>query len=80
MNAKLLQAICQEIYRRYPQMAGQRPRVHPVAAPAGKATGKAAHLLVFESQGQTADRRNVTTLLRVVVDRDGKILKVSTSR
>jgi hypothetical protein len=80
MNAKLLQAICQEIYRRYPQMVGKRPRVHPVSVPAGKTAGQPAHLLVFESQGQTAGQRKITTLLRVVVDRDGKILKISTSR
>ena len=85
MDAKLLQTICKEIYRRDPQVMGRRPRIQAVPLPVGKAAvgpaaGRPAHLLVFESQGLTVDQRKITTLVRVVVDRNGKILKVSASR
>ncbi len=83
MDVRLIQVICQEIYRRYPYLNGCRPRIQPVPPAAGKppaCAGQPAHLLVFKSQGLTADRRSITNLVRVVVDQNGKILKISTSR
>jgi len=84
MDVRLIQVICQEIYRRYPHLNGCRPRIQPVpqasAKQAAPAAGQPAHVLVFKSQGLTADRRSITNLVRVVVDHNGKIIKISTSR
>jgi hypothetical protein len=78
----MLQSISQEVYRRYPAIAGRPPKVQPVRLPANSASASSqpAYLLIYQGQGLAVDRRKITTLVRVVVDRSGKILKMTTSR
>ena len=82
MDARLLQSICQEVYRRYPAITGRQPKVQAVRLPVNTLPrpGQPAYLLIYQSQGIAVDRRKITTLVRVVVDRTGKILKITTSR
>ncbi|MCE5207235.1 MAG: hypothetical protein LLG42_02875 [Chloroflexi bacterium] len=72
MEPGVLEKICSQIYRKYPEFKGKRPRV--------KAYASTQNLLIFSSQGTTADGKSITRSLRVIVDENGKIGKVTTSR
>ena len=85
MNPKLLQTISQEIYHRFPDLRGRRPRVQAVrpgqTRSAGlSSTNGARYLLVYAGRVATSTGKEMPYNVRVVVDEQGKILKVSTSR
>lgn len=81
MNRELLQAINQEVYRRFPEVKDKRPRVqkqevvntHSISKPL-------TYLLIYQGQVLTAGQKMMPRLVRVVVNEQGKILKISTSR
>ncbi|MFM8320397.1 MAG: hypothetical protein ACKOC5_05725 [Chloroflexota bacterium] len=85
MDPKLIHSISQEIYRRFPVLAGKRPRVQPFPAPAGRFgrilnPGGPAYLLVYQGYGMTATHQRLPVVVRVTADERGKILKISASR
>lgn len=67
-----LASICEQVYRRFPEVAGKQPRVQH--QPGDKL------LLIFHSTGKTADGRAISRSVRVVVSAAGKIVKMTTSR
>lgn len=79
MEARSLQSIRLEIYRRFPAMRGVRPRLQAIRPPTAPGPGRPAYVLVFESQGQAQGRR-IPLIVRVLVDARGKILRITTSR
>jgi hypothetical protein len=81
METRLLNKVLREIYRRFPQVRDCQPRIQ--AYRGGKNSSFArlpAYLLIFQSQATTVTGKISPFYLRVVVDEQGKILKVSTSR
>ncbi|NMC78297.1 MAG: hypothetical protein GYA59_02955 [Chloroflexi bacterium] len=72
MEAKLIKSICEQIYKRFPEVKGSQPKVH---AYEGEQV-----LLVFQGKGTTADGRSITRTVRVVANSNGKIVKTTTSR
>ncbi|MEA4909958.1 MAG: hypothetical protein GYA17_08510 [Chloroflexi bacterium] len=72
MDSQTLKAVCEQIYRRFPDVKGSRPKVSAY-------TGDKS-LLVFSGKGTTADGRSILRTVRVVVDNNGKIVKATTSR
>lgn len=72
MNQQILASLCNQIYRRFPETAGCRPKVQ-------NRPGEQV-LLVFRGSAQTADGHTLSRTVRVVASMEGKILKVSTSR
>jgi len=77
MNQELLNRVNQEIYRRFPEVKGKRPKVQ--AQNTQRASGS-SYLLVYHNQVKTEDQRLLTRNIRVVINETGKILKVTTSR
>ena len=79
-------AICQEVYRLFPAVAGKRPTVKLQQLPDGSAVSEApTYLLTFYSQVMVMKDTYMPYWVRVVVDPEGKdleekILKISTSR
>ncbi len=78
-------AVIQEIYRRFPLVRGCLPRIQTCPAAKNRPGSPAAarspsYLLVFQTQATTATGRVVPFYLRAVVDAQGKILKITTSR
>lgn len=72
MDRALLESICKQIYRRFPEVKGSQPKVRPY---------EASHsLLIFQGKGVAADGKSISHVVRVVVNQDGKIKKVTTSR
>jgi len=87
MDPKLVKSISEQIYRKFPEVAGCKPKVRlQTATGAGGAlpkSGAPTYLLTFQStaKGPTVGPgRSIPRTVRVVVSQGGRILKVSTSR
>ncbi len=64
--------IYQQVYRKFPEVAGKRPVKHD--QPNGQT------LLVFKGSGTTPDGKKIARTIRVLVNDEGKIIKMTTSR
>jgi hypothetical protein len=81
MDGKVLESICKQIYRRFPEVSGSKPRVQTQPLPArGTAKSASNYLLIFRGSGAAEDGRSISRTVRVVTDERGRILKVTTSR
>ncbi len=72
MDARSIEKACKAVFARYPRLAGQRPRVSV------QADGR--YLLIFSSQAKTMTSKMIESSVRAVVDSNGKVLKISSSR
>ncbi len=72
MDSKTLDNICGQIYRRFPEVKGCRPKVSSMTS--------TQSLLIFTGKGQVPNGASISHTVRVVVSADGKILKTTTSR
>ena len=72
MQKNILDLICKDIYKQFPEVNGKKPKVRP--------QGSTHHLLIFHGSAETADGHQIPRTVRVVVDNDGEITKVTTSR
>jgi hypothetical protein len=72
MDSKQLSKVCEQIYRRFPEVAGSPPKVQ--TQPGEQV------LLVFHGKSKTADGHTIARTVRVVAGSSGKIVKVTTSR
>jgi hypothetical protein len=85
MDPKIVQAISQEIYRRFPDLRGRRPRVQAVKPGQTRSAGLSSNngarfLLVYAGRVATSTGKVMPYNVRVIADEQGKILKISTSR
>ncbi len=72
MNHELLDTVCKQIYRRFPEVKDSKPRV--------RAYEGDQSLLIFKGKATAADGSSIPHTIRVVVDQNGKIKKVTSSR
>jgi len=72
MKQQTLTTLCNQIYRRFPEVAGSRPKLQD-------RPGEQV-LLIFTGKAKTPDGHAITRTVRVVANLDGKIIKVTTSR
>lgn len=75
MDAKTLDSICEQVYRKFPEVDGVRPKLQSVS----KGTAS-QHVLIFTSHATTENGKSLTRIVRVVITPEGKILKMSTSK
>jgi len=81
MKEQTLQAINDDIYRRFPAVKGKKPRVNLQHISDSRSIGKTpTYLLVYQSQVKLPNNKSLPYWVRVVADPHGKILKISTSR
>jgi hypothetical protein len=80
LNPTLVRKISQEVYRRFPETAGAVPTVRTQKAPNAEAGTPPNYLLSFKGTALTQDQRKINTVIRVVVNELGRILKISSSR
>ena len=71
MDHTLLHPINQEVYRRFPGLRGVKPKMQKLAENT---------LLIYQSQVSLPDNKLLQRSVRVVVNEQGKIVKISTSR
>lgn len=72
MDKDALDKVCRQVYRRFPTVANQRPKV--------SAQGKDRYLLIFSGSGKAPDGKTIQQTVRVVATADGRIVKSSVSR
>jgi len=75
MDAKTLGQVCEQVYRKYPEVQGVRPKLQPLSkGPVSQ------HVLIFSSHATSSSGQNIPRVVRVVVNGEGKIVKMSTSK
>ncbi len=72
MDSALLDRICAQVYRQFPEVKGARPKVS--AYPNQQSS------LTFRAKASLPDGRSLSHTVRVIVDAAGKITKTTTSR
>jgi hypothetical protein len=75
MDAKTLDHVCDQVYRKYPEVKGVRPKLQPLS----KGT-TSQHVLIFSSHATSTSGQTIPRVVRVVVNGEGKIVKMSTSK
>jgi hypothetical protein len=86
LDTKALTAISKQIQHQFPEMAGCKPNVrvqHPPQAKNPSLTqenNNPLYLVTFKGTAVSPDGKFIPRLVRVVVNADGKILKITTSR
>jgi hypothetical protein len=76
METKTIETICSQIYKRFPEVSGSKPRIQTQKT----AETDANYLMIFRGSSKTQDGKTMPRTVRVVVSERGKILKVTTSR
>jgi len=86
LDAKTLTAITKRIQHQFPEVAGCKPNVRVQHPPQAKNTSMVEeinnplYLVTFRGTAASPDGKSIPRLVRVTVNADGKILKISTSR
>jgi hypothetical protein len=81
MDAKLIKAISNQIYRRFPEVSGSRPKI--TARPDSQAKSMpntATYLLTYRGTAKAPDGKLILRVVRVIVNEQGRILKMTTSK
>jgi hypothetical protein len=80
MNEKMLNDVCREVNRRFPETRGTKPKLQRYGTSSGRpASASPKYLLIFQAHGVTDNNRNMAYIVRVVVNAQGKILRMSMS-
>ncbi len=89
-QGKIIEIAKSEIYRRYPEMRGVEPIVeehttpYPILKKPGQPSSEIArgkiYLLTFKKEFKAQDGTNITQIVRVTVDSEGRIIKAIMSR
>jgi len=84
MEPELIESITRDIYRRFPEVAGVKPKVRkqPQEKDQTKVIPleKRNYLLTFNKDARGPGGQTIPRWVRVVVSPKGKILKITTSK
>jgi hypothetical protein len=85
MEPKILKSITEQIHRRFPEVSGVKPKVTRQGSGSQTPLAKTVptYLLTFHSSSRTsasAEGKTISRWVRVVVNENGKIMKITTSR
>ena len=64
--------VCETVYRKFPEVKGCRPKTQ--ARPDGQ------YLLTYKGEVQLGSGKTMKRIVRAVVDKKGKVIKITTSR
>jgi hypothetical protein len=81
MESQKIRFVCQEVYRRYPEVRDIKPSIKANDNKTNKGlTAQTTYILTF-TNSNVSDRKKspVSVWVRVVVDQQGKIIKISSS-
>jgi len=73
MDNHIIKSISEKIYQRFPYLRGVKPKIRTQSTQPG-------YLLTYRTDVRTTDNLVLTRIVRVVVNQEGKVLKISTSR
>jgi hypothetical protein len=72
MEKELINNVCKKIYEQFPLVEGIIPEVKPQP--------NDIQLLVFQSSGKISNQKTIPINIRVVINKMGDILKITSSR
>ena len=72
MSNELIEKVNREIYKKFPNMAGINPKI--TQQPGNKI------LLIYKSSGELPGGKTLSQAIRVVVDSNGEVCKITSSR
>ncbi len=75
MKAKYIDKISNEVYRKYPDLKGIKPKVTPREGVKSSDT-----LLIYQKKVSGPGGKSINRIVRAVADESGKIKKISTSK
>jgi hypothetical protein len=81
MDQKLVNNISKQVYLRFPEVDGKKPKVRRQPSPKGKkSNSKPTYLLTYLGKAKVQGGKTINRYVRVVTDDKGKIIKTTTSR
>jgi hypothetical protein len=86
MDRETIDKISKKIHKRFPQVAGAKPKVRKQSTvnskskAKSKANSNSTYLVTFHSKGKGPNGVTIPFWVRVVANADGKIIKTTTSR
>lgn len=72
MEAKTLSAVSKQIYAKFPEVRGAKPKVTEY--------GDNQYLIIFQGMAMSSNGKPIPRTVRAVVNEEGKIIKTTTSR
>ncbi|MEN4013451.1 MAG: hypothetical protein ROW48_15565 [Bellilinea sp.] len=72
MDAKTIQAVCKQVFQKHPEVRGSTPKVKPQTS--------GSFLFIFEGRATTDNGFTIKHTVRAVVNTEGKITKLTSSR
>lgn len=79
MNSKAKDKVNKQVYRRFPNLNGAKPKVQKQNK-SSSAKNNITYLLTYKGSAKLAGSKSMPIIIRVVSTEDGKILKLSSSR
>jgi hypothetical protein len=80
MDKKIVTSINNKVYRRFPELNGNVPKIQSQNARSKNARSLPTYLFIYSGTVRISGNKTMPRLVRVVVNEKGKILKISTSR
>lgn len=72
MDKQAIEKVCNEVYKQFPQYEGILPEIKPQQ--------NDTHLLIFHSSGIISNQKSIQLSIRVLANKKGDIIKITTSR
>ncbi len=81
MDQEIIRKINKEVYRRFPEIKGKKPKIQLMKNAEKKNNGRPqSYLLVYGSQVSTVTGQSMSRMVRVVATDAGEIIKITTSK
>jgi hypothetical protein len=80
MKSRIVSKISKTVYQQFPEMRGVSPRIEEKTNSRSKTPNNTNYKLTFNSVGVDPLGRKTPKWVRVTANKNGKILKLSTSR
>lgn len=79
MNQKAKNKVNKQVYRRFPNLNGAKPKVQQQKN-STSSKSNVTYLLTYKGSAKLSGSKSMPIIIRVVSTEDGKILKLSSSR
>lgn len=80
MDQEIIESVNKNIYLQFPEVKGTRPKVHKQGKTSKNSDDSSTYLLVYSGKVTISENRSMPRVIRVVVNENGKVLKISTSK
>jgi hypothetical protein len=76
MDSKIIQKISSRVFRQFPEVAGTTPKLRALTS----TQSSPGYVLTYQAKVSAATGKSLSRFVRVTVDENGKIIKITTSR